>query len=411
MGKVRFYGQPAKGGLLLIFAKMTYQTGLGKQNTYRLQISTRIKIEKSIWSTKDQAIKPSGKNEHEEKRRELAAVERAIVGIYEKFRDDGRLNLLTPDRFKEEFLRVELKLDQQKTDNHLRAYITEIWEDPAKRSKFSPLTLNTYTQTLRHLEEFFKAEGVEYDFEDWDKTTFERFAHYLRTKAKLKRSSAKKYVFNGLLSVFRDAMMNKQHNNAWVLAVKPQNLGLTPIPGNEISLTLEEVKKMWVFPLEGTQAKIRDIFFAACFTGMRIGDWGKIRRGNLIKLSNGRKALHYFTSKGVNVGKDVEVVIPAHPYVLEVIERYGEAPPLYSNPMVNRVVKEIAQMTGMVARERVKEEVNGEIRESIKERWQLVVSHTARKTANTNMKRHGLEDYLAGVLIGHSQKKSSMTRH
>jgi integrase len=194
------------------------------------------------------------------------------------------------------------------------------------------------------------------------------------------------------------------------MAVKPQHLGLTDVGATQIALTRDELRRLQALELEGEDETIRDLFVAACYCGIRYEDWEKLRPENVIQLSNGRAALHYFTSKGASQGKSQEVVCPLHPVALEAIRRRADRPDELTNPKVNLRIKEIARMAGITSTEKVKAEINGQVTTTSKERALLVVAHTARRTANTEMKRYGLDDDTVAALVGHARSKT-MTRH
>lgn len=100
-----------------------------------------------------------------------------------------------------------------------------------------------------------------------------------------------------------------------------------------------------------THEKIKDLFVFACYTGLSYIDVKELKASHLVKGLDGGDWLYTKRKK-----TDEPLKIPLLPKAREIIEKYKENPnikakerllPIYSNHMVNRALKDIAQACGI----------------------------------------------------------------
>lgn len=172
----------------------------------------------------------------------------------------------------------------------------------------------------------------------------------------------------------------------------------------EIYLTKDELDGLYNMKLAGYQEIVRDLFLIGCYTGQRFSDFSTINEGCIGKTSNGVKVLRIEQVKTGNL-----VVIPIMDERLEILlKKYDYNVPNITDQFFNREIKEIGRVlsntvpslskkerTLLKKQERLSEE-RGSVefeRDSqgivIKPRYQLISSHTCRRSCITNM-------YLSG---------------
>lgn len=169
---------------------------------------------------------------------------------------------------------------------------------------------------------------------------------------------------------------------------------------NAIYLSRDEIVKLYYFEgLTRRQKEVRDLFIVGCFTGLRYSDYSRLTPSNCM---NGRIKIKTQKTKAV-------VEIPQNKYVREVIERYGGTIP--KAPCIqqfNRIIKVIAQRAGfneLVQTERTK---GHNIVCKTLPKWQMVSSHTARRSAATNMYLAGVPMFNIMCVTGHKSEKAFM---
>ena len=176
----------------------------------------------------------------------------------------------------------------------------------------------------------------------------------------------------------------------------------------EIYLTKEELSALYDMPLTGFEEQVSDVFQIGCFTGLRYSDYSRIEKENIGHTHKGTKVIRLKQEKTGGL-----VVIPIMDDRLEaLLKKYDYKVPRIWDQNLNRTIKEICkklsetvpslrkkERTILTLKERMAEaeaRKNGkELYEydeqgyPLKERWQLVSSHTARRSCITNM-------YLSG---------------
>lgn len=151
-------------------------------------------------------------------------------------------------------------------------------------------------------------------------------------------------------------------------------------PSSRIALTTADIEKLVTVELNGLMAELRDIFVFACFTALRFRDWEKIpemlqRDVGMVELSR-----QYKTSK--------PALIPVRNSVMPLAQRFAEGFK-YHDPFPRNVqtvderLKVVARKAGLM--EMVRQEITrGGVRVTTHvPKWQLVGTHTARRTFAT----------------------------
>lgn len=164
-----------------------------------------------------------------------------------------------------------------------------------------------------------------------------------------------------------------------------------------IYLTEEEIKKIEDVELKpyGMYAKARDLFIIGCHTALRYSDCIRLTpddiHDGIIRL------------KQIKTGETV--MIPCHPKVSEIIERYGGAPKM-CDITLNRNIKEVCRLAGITNRVGIRR--HGEKETTYCEKWKLVSSHTARRSAATNMYKAGIPTISIMKITGHKSERVFM---
>lgn len=175
-------------------------------------------------------------------------------------------------------------------------------------------------------------------------------------------------------------------------------------------------------PLEGTEDKVRDIFLIGCYTGQRFSDYHRIDESNIGFTQNVTKVIRLYQQKTKS-----PVVIPILNDELEVLlKKYNYCVPTISEQKLNDYIKEICrrlsesvpslrgiERTLMTKTERELEQDkkrsykhDGQ-EQVIKYRWEMVASHTARRTMVTNMylpRKFSLQQIMS--VSGHKKEET-----
>lgn len=152
-------------------------------------------------------------------------------------------------------------------------------------------------------------------------------------------------------------------------------------PTNAVFLSMNEITRIYYYKFEKqdkrrAKERIRDMFVLGCLTALRYSDYSRLTSQNLID------SYIMIRTKKTNV----DVKVPAHDYVKEIFRKYNGVVPgglciQYFNKYLKVIMKEIG-LNDPVTYSFTK---GGKLITVTKEKWQLISSHTARRSAATNM--------------------------
>ena len=374
--------------IYLIFQFNYYEIINGKKRFKPLKYSTGEKIQKKYWNPSTyRARNTDDYPQHKEQNARLRTIAAIIEDEHRKVLNDGLTP--TPVLLKER-LKIRLGKSEPVVEKiTLFGYIDQLIEDckSGKRltddgRKFSNYTIKGYKTTKTRLEDFQTEYNRTIDFDIIDMDFYNDFLNYFN-EHEYAINSIGKNIKN--LKVFmRLAAEKKLHAN-----YEFQNKKFKTIEEKTDSIYLSEaeIEKIYNhdFSTDTSREKTRDLFVIGCYTGLRFSDYGKIVIENIKKIDKGT-FLHINTQK-----TNEKVVIPLNWIVLEILKRYDwNIPKSFTNQEMNRERKVIGKDA------KIKEKVStgitkGGVREdSVAEKWELITTHTARRSFATNM-------YLAGI--------------
>lgn len=149
-----------------------------------------------------------------------------------------------------------------------------------------------------------------------------------------------------------------------------------------IALSPEEIEMLWQYtPRNELYGKVRDLALIGYYSAARFSDYSRLSSDN---IRDGRLE---FTQKKT----DEKVVLPASPRLVLLLERNGGKAPSVNQVVFNRYIKTVAResgIDGVVELPKSKRKKDG----SPTYRWEMVQSHTFRRSALTTL-------YLSGVPV------------
>jgi len=175
-----------------------------------------------------------------------------------------------------------------------------------------------------------------------------------------------------------------QYRGFKTLTEESQNIYLTP----------EELQEIYQLDLSDKPSleKTRDLFIVGCWTGLRYSDWNKIApeniKGELITI---------FQEK---TGQ--KVVVPIHPTVRQILNKYdGILPKTISNQKFNAYLKQITKLVKLNQSVSKQTTRAGKKETILKKKWEMVTTHTARRSFATNMYKAGVPSITIMAITGH----------
>lgn len=286
----------------------------------------------------------------------------------------------------------------------------ELFKSKSTKSKS---TINTYSTAIKHLMEYQSKLNensktpISIKFADIDMNFYNSFRQYL-----LDKDLSKNHIGGIIKNVI--VFMNGAKEDNLYKWEKPKGFIVEKEDADTIALTIEEINK--VYNLIFTEELIkefypdiyqnnlrsmiksltteRDRFLIGYCTALRISDYSRINDYN---IEDG--LISIWTKK-----KDKKVYLPMHRYLRDIIERNkGLKLPKISDQKHNDALKEIFKIAKVNNPIKTTITKGGKRIEDIKPKYELVTSHTARRSGATNMYRNGIDLLYISRLLGHSK--------
>ena len=258
--------------------------------------------------------------------------------------------------------------------------------------------IREYCSTFDHLKQYAESENTEFDFNDIDNSVtsdfFSGFVNYLKGKNLAQNTIHKKIQ---TLKIF----LNNATYDGYNTKMKYKTFTIDKELTEAVYLNEKELKLISTLDLNNEKLdRVRDLFLIGCWTGLRFSDWNQVTKDNIKVDGKGNLRLHIKQKKTGNTVK-----LPLHKVVLDLLEKYNnKLPELISNQKFNDYLKEIAQKAKLTSDE-FKRITRGGIERTTKyKKWEIISTHTARRSFATNLFDRGVKPYVIMQMTGHKQE-------
>ena len=268
--------------------------------------------------------------------------------------------------------------------------------------KFNERTIQRYRTTQQLLKDFQSVYDRIVDFETIDLDFYKDFTAFMVSVKDYKPATLGKHV-STLKTFLHEATEEGINSN---LKFQSKTFKAVEAESDSIYLTATELTAMYNLNLTDNPRldKVRDLFLIGCWTGLRFSDFTTIKPHNLKKVEHGYNLeIIQYKTKG-------KVIIPVDETVLAIMAKYDNVLPVaISNQKFNEYIKEIAQQVPALQALETRVFVKGgkECQETT-QRWELVTTHTARRSFATNAYKRGTASLAIMAITGHQTEKSFM---
>ncbi|OUS10448.1 hypothetical protein A9Q93_12910 [Nonlabens dokdonensis] len=275
-------------------------------------------------------------------------------------------------------------------------YIKYFEKNPTTTTKkpLSPTTIKTFKSTKRKLFEYFE-KTREHNFEDIDMNFYEVFVEWLRTQ-----NYSDNYIGNhikNLKTVLNYALSRGYHNN---LVFKKPEFAKPKEQVDSIYLNEEELESLYKLKLEKPQSISRDLFLIGAYTGLRVSDFNNLKKENIITI-NDSKFIQVVAKK-----TNQRLTIPCNSKVIKILDKYGgNPPPKRADQLINKDLKKIGAKAELKEVIKIKKTVGGKSKEVPYFKYDLLKTHTARKSFCTNAYKAGMQTFDIMSISGHTTEK------
>ncbi len=144
----------------------------------------------------------------------------------------------------------------------------------------------------------------------------------------------------------------------------------------------------------------RKKFLIGAFTALRVSNFNRIQDHN---INNG--IITVLPIKGSALRKQSPVKIPMHWVIKEILESGFDLQQKISDQKINDHIKEVCKLAGLTDHVVYYRTEGGEVKEYVREKWQVVTTHTARRSGATNMYKAGIPRKAIMLLTGHKTER------
>ncbi|AZQ61728.1 hypothetical protein EI427_05610 [Flammeovirga pectinis] len=371
-------------------AKQSSVSAVLRDGSTRIVLSSGVKIPPKHWNTKKHHIFGVNPNA-QELNAQLKVFKDNAFNIYNEAKNKGIQ--ATGEYIREKLKPKEIATTTDKAfwgifDNYLSI----------KERKLSISSIKKIKSLKVHLEGFEKKRKVIFDINEIDHVLLESLQEYLYQDAKLNKQTTAKYL--GLFKTFlnwckeRKLTTNEDHK-LFKLTHQPDTL--KPVL---IDLDLNKIRST-VLEHEYLQ-NARQLLLLSTLTGLRYSDYSKINESHIRVSNDGSKYLTIRQTK-TNEAIEVPLTLEAEKIIQELLE--GKIHSI-TNQSLNKYVKEVCKLAGIDELFEV-HEFKGNFTTSKKvPKYELITTHTGRRTFATNLLLKGVPTNVVMEFTGHKDERS-----
>jgi integrase len=369
MGKAKFnLKNPASKDETLILLKLHLRS-----QALPVVISTEEKIHPKKWNKKRQ--RSNGRSQKAKLLNEwLDFLENTANSCYKSFLKKG----IAPTTAS---LKTDILSKMGKNHkNDFFSFIMSVFEQQQKNGKPS-------AGIFRTLHNKLKAFQKRTTFDDIDFNYYHRLVTYLYDCNH--KTSYINQIISKLVYVMRQAQRQNLHTNLTYQEFKPVKSNT-----HHITLSPAQIQALYQKQLDGEMEAARDIFICACDTGLRHQNWHSINAKN-IQTIDGVQILSLTTLKS-----NTKIAVPVSKRVQAILNKYeGNLPVIPYHRLVPHI-RTAAQLAGLTEEvEHIEYRKNKTVTHT--PLYELIGTHTARRSFITNLKRQGIQDADIMKMSGH----------
>jgi integrase len=305
---------------------------------------------------------------------------------YENVRQHFEAYFSEPTKPKDLFEFIDLFISDAKEKNN-----------PNTGKRVTEGTIKGYNVTKNILENFSK-ERYKFNF---DKITIDWYFDFIDycNKKNLSHNYIGKHIktLKTFLSSAIEQNLTKNDSYKKFKVLKEES--------DNIYLTIDELTDLWKVDLSKDKRKeqARDLFLIGAFTGLRVSDYNNLTYRNISEI-NGTRLLKVKAKKTGRV-----VAIPLHPIVDAILlKNNGKPPKNMPEQKLNLKIKEVCEDVGIDGIESTEITRGGLKVIEKKYRYELVKSHTARRSFCSNAYLSGMSSLDIMSISGHNTETAFM---
>lgn len=264
--------------------------------------------------------------------------------------------------------------------------------------KLSYRTLNDYDRAVTLIKDFEKKHNYEISFESINLDFYYSFKTYLET-LNFSVNTIGKYI--KILKAFLNAATEQGINQN--LSYKNKDFIKPTAKSDHIYLNVNELQQIINLNLSDNPVmdNARDLFIIGAYTGLRVSDFNGLTKEN-IKEYKGKRIFNITVQK---TGKYLP--IPLHPEVEKVLKKNNGNPPKKMKVQdINDELRNIGRKAKIKEIINVKSSKGGKLETKPILKYELIKSHTARRSFCTNAFIAGMSTLDIMAISGHTSERT-----
>jgi integrase len=262
--------------------------------------------------------------------------------------------------------------------------------------KLAPMTLKTISNSYNHTK-YLRMHTIlisELDM-DWYYDFVERSEQSGRNGEPLSLN----YISTLIKKIKRVLRYAEDNSHIVHSAYKSSSFKAPQETASEIYLNEEELSQIRALELSSEQysyALTRDLFMIGAYSGLRVSDYNRLTNDNL-HSHNGSEMLEVRCQKTKSI-----VVIPLHQVTKSILKKYdGSLPPPQNEQVMNRNLKALGRLCGIDGDIVVETTKGGRMTSYKRLKYEMIKTHTARRSFCTNAYLLGMDSLDIMALSGH----------
>lgn len=268
-----------------------------------------------------------------------------------------------------------------------------------KKSRVTKATFYSYRQTLIKLETYSINLKLNITFDSFDIKFVNSFNKFLQEHYNHKQNSISKHFKN--LKTYLIEASNRGYIKNSSFVVKDF---FSPTENTTaIYLDEKELKKMYDEDLTDNPSMelARDIFLIGCYIGQRVGDYNGLTKDDIVTI----KGISFFKIRQSKTKTDV--LCPITKEISEIMKlRHNNLPPKKLNePDINDNIKDLGKRLGFTKKIKCEFTQGGKKIIQMLPKYELIMTHTARRSFCTNMYLKKMPVYDIMLFSGHKTER------
>lgn len=314
-----------------------------------------------------------------------------IMSLIEGEKKEEDKKSITPLQFFQDYVDNKHK----KVDMHTGRYISE-------------RTISHHKTVLKRFQAFFAEKHIKDDFSVFDKRFQEAFTDWAFT--------SKNYRYNTIPASFSvlKVWLNEAEREGLIKDDTYKSFHSKSLEVDNIYLTEEEISRIYnldipslkrqgIIDSKSTMEETRDLFIIGCWTGLRQSDLNHLEKA-LFDIDSKEPTITIVTEKTAE-----KIQLPMHSYIKELYIKYnGKFPKMCYKSRFNEHLRELGRLAKIDDEVIIKENQGGKVKSVRYKKYQLIKSHTARRSFATNLYLKGAPTISIMKLTGHTTEENFM---